>query len=224
MKAFLHKYKHASLFLYLLIYFPWFFWLEKTATRYYVIEISIDRMIPFMEIFVIPYLLWFVYIAAACLYFFFKAPRKEYYRLGAFLISGMTLFLIISTIFPNGQALRPFMYERDNIFVTMVQMFYKADTPTNVFPSMHVYNTIVVHIAICNNEYLRSRKWIIRSSGILAILIILSTVFLKQHSVIDGIGAGLLAYLIYAVVYKLEPAMELRRLRQKRGISAPRYR
>ena len=96
-RKFFHKYKHGLLQLYFLIYFPWFHWLEKTVTsHFHTIHMEIDDMIPFIEYFIVPYFLWFAYVAFAIFYFFFK-NKSEYYRLCAFLFIGMTVFLIIST-------------------------------------------------------------------------------------------------------------------------------
>ena len=65
MKAFFQKYKHAWVLLYGFIYLPWFFWLESRANQpYHVIHVWLDDKIPFVEYFIVPYLLWFVYIAA----------------------------------------------------------------------------------------------------------------------------------------------------------------
>lgn len=59
----LKKYKHAWVFSYALIYMPWFAYLEKHVTRnYHVIHSVFDDKIPFVEYFVVPYLLWFVFI------------------------------------------------------------------------------------------------------------------------------------------------------------------
>ena len=62
---FIKKYKHAWVFSYILIYMPWFMYLEKHVTSgYHVIHSVIDNKIPFVEYFIVPYLLWFVFIAA----------------------------------------------------------------------------------------------------------------------------------------------------------------
>lgn len=132
------------------------------------------------------------------------SETKGFYRLTIFLFSGMTLFLIISTIYPNGQILRPTVFERDNIFVDMVKQLYIADTPTNIFPSLHVYNTIGACIAIMHSEKLKQFKKIQYGSLILGTLIILSTMFLKQHSVLDVIGAGLMSVVFYLLAYATE--------------------
>ena len=65
----LKKYKHAWVFSYILLYVPWFLYLESQVTEnYYVIHSWIDEKIPFVEYFIVPYLLWFVFIAVFFLY------------------------------------------------------------------------------------------------------------------------------------------------------------
>ena len=150
--AWFQKYKHGLLLLYFLIYLPWFQYLEKKVTVHFnVIHMAIDDYIPFIEFFVIPYFLWFFYIAFAMAYFFLHSTT-DWYKLCAFLFTGMTVFLIFSTIYPNGQYLRPTTFARDNICVDLVKWLYATDTPTNLFPSIHVYNSLGVHIAIINSE------------------------------------------------------------------------
>ena len=64
-KTFFHKYKHGiPLLVYMVIYLSWFAWLERTNTKnFHVIHMSIDDYIPFCEVFVIPYFLWFAYVS-----------------------------------------------------------------------------------------------------------------------------------------------------------------
>ena len=199
------KYKHSLLLLYLLIYFPWFSYLERTVTkRFHVIHMAIDDKIPFIEYFIVPYFLWFAYVAVAVLYFLFK-NKGEYYRFCAFLFTGMTIFLIISTVYPNGHYLRPATFAHDNIFVNMVRALYKTDTATNLFPSIHVYNSIGVNIAIWHSENFKQNKPVRYGSAILMVSIILSTMFLKQHSVFDVITGIVLSVFMYTVVYAKSP-------------------
>ncbi len=204
MKSFFNKYKHAWVFTYFLLYLPWFYYLEKTVTKdYTIIQIELDMKLPFIEFFIVPYLLWFPFVAVTVLYFFFK-DKKEFYQLALLSAIGMTLFLIISTIWPNGQALRPEYFERDNIFVDMVRALYSSDTPTNIFPSIHVYNTLACFIVIRKSVHLKDLRWIQIVNWILSTLIILSTVFLKQHSILDGIAAGIFILISYVFVYAEE--------------------
>ena len=200
-KELFDKYHHAWVFLYGFIYMPWFSWLEKHVTsNYFVIHSVFDDYIPFIEIFIIPYLLWFVYVSGTVLYFFFT-DKQGFYRICTLLITGMTLFLIICTIFPNGLNLRPSTFARDNIFVDLVRFIYRADTSTDVLPSLHVYNSIGCYIAIRNSQKLRQYKWVQNGSLVLTVSIVLSTMFLKQHSVVDVIAAIVMIYFIYQFVY-----------------------
>ena len=120
------------------------------TSGYHIIYSPIDDKIPFIEYFIVPYLLWFVFIAVVFAYFFFT-DVDGFYKLAKISFAGMTIFLIISTIMPNGLAIRPVVFERDNIFVDLVKMLYQTDTPTNVFPSLHVFNSLAACIAIKNS-------------------------------------------------------------------------
>jgi len=201
MKNFLKKYGHLWILGYGFIYLPWFIHLEKTVTdHYHVIHSQLDDWIPFNEYFVIPYFLWFVYVAGTIAWFFF-VNREDYYRLCIFLFTGMTLSLLICTLFPNGTDFRPVVDPDKNFCSWVVSLLYRTDTCTNVFPSIHVYNSIGTHIAIMKSESLRSHHFIRVSSFILMLSICMATVFLKQHSVIDVIGGVLLSASIYPLAY-----------------------
>ncbi len=214
----MRKYRHAWVFLYILVYMPWFLWLESHVTRnYHVIQTRLDEMIPFNEFFIIPYLLWFAFIVAAFLYFFFT-DVPDFYRMAKFMFTGMTVFLIISTVFPNGQDLRPVVFARDNIFVDMVRVLYRADTCTNVFPSLHVFNSLSVCIAVHESQALKKHRSVCWGAYVLAGLITLATMFLKQHSVLDVIGACLMACVLYQFVYAAERKGEPRYVKQKRAL------
>lgn len=205
MKTFFQKYKHSLVLLYGLIYMPWFLWLESRANLpYHVIHISLDDKLPFIEYFIIPYLFWFLYVAAVFIYLFFQKNKKEFYQYCIFLFTGMTLFLIISTVYPNGHLLRPSSFERHNVFTFAVQILYQADTATNIFPSLHVFNSIAAHRAVANNAKLRGNLLIRGGSFLLMVSIILATMFLKQHSVLDVISGIMLGMLMDQLVYRTD--------------------
>ena len=194
---------HLFLLLYALIYIPWFCWLEEKVninSNFHVIHMALDDYIPFCEFFVIPYYLWFIYMAVGIIFIAFT-DGKLCWRLGIFLITGMTVFLFISTVYPNGQLLRPDTFARDNIFVHIVQKLYASDTPTNLFPSIHVYNSLAIYFGLAHSKKLQNKKWIKNAALVLTICIILSTMFLKQHSVFDVVTGTVLAVFMYSLVY-----------------------
>lgn len=199
----LSKYKHGIILVYFFIYMIWFTYLERTVTKDFIpIQSKLDKYIPFMEIFVIPYFLWFLFIFVTVAYFFFTSKR-DFYKCCAFLFIGMTICLVIYTIWPNGHYLRVNLNTlgRSNIFTRIIGRLYRFDTATNVFPSIHVYNSIGAMIAIRRSESLRKIKWLQIATLILTILICMSTVFLKQHSILDVFGGIVLSIIMYAFIY-----------------------
>lgn len=207
-KLIFEKNKHIfPLLIYVTVYLAWFAWLEKTNVKdFRVIHMALDDYIPFCELFVIPYFLWFGYVAAVVTYLFFK-NRQDYYKTFAFLGTGMTLFLIISTIWPNGHELRLSVMPRENFLTDMVAALWRTDTATNLWPSIHVFNSMGAHFAVMHSREIAASRWhapVRIGSGILATSIILSTMFIKQHSVFDVITGLLLGVVMYVLVYRRE--------------------
>ena len=213
--AFFKKYRHIWLLSYVFLYLPWFCYLERTVkTGYHIMHVALDDYIPFCEYFIIPYLMWFLYVGSAIIFFLFKS-KEDYYRLCTFLFSGMTASLIICTFFRNGTDFRPMVDPDKNICSAIVSILYRTDTCTNVFPSIHVYNSIGVHIAVMKSELLHRHRLIRIGSGILMTAICLATVFLKQHSVSDGVGSLVMAYVVYWIVYGYGPATASKEVTEK---------
>lgn len=197
------------------VYLTWFYLIEHMHGRNYtIIHMKADYKIPFCEVFIIPYLLWFGYIAWIMIYLLFT-NTNDFHKCCRFLFTGMTVFLIISTLFPNIHYLRPFIMPRDNIFCDLVIKLYQMDTSTNLWPSIHVYNSLGVLLAVIHNERLGSRTWIKWGCFALSTSIILSTMFLKQHSVFDVMTAFIMAAIVYIMVYRTDLLSNLRHAFQK---------
>lgn len=201
---FLKKYKHIILILYLPVYMIWFLWLEgRDTVDYHSVHCIVDSWIPFNELFIIPYFLWFGYVAMVLVFLFLQTKHLgDFYRCAATLMLGMTTCLIIYTIWPNAQPLRPETFPRDNFLTQLVAGIYHSDTPTNVCPSIHVYNSIAIHIGLTESHYFKHKRGWKLASLVLCVLICLSTMFLKQHSFIDVVCALILYTIYYTLVYR----------------------
>jgi membrane-associated phospholipid phosphatase len=195
--------------LFAVVYLVAFFYLEQRKTAIYVINFGIDKYIPFCEVFIIPYLMWFGYVAFTVIYLCIK-DKEESDRLVAFLMAGMTIFIIVSAVFPNGHHLRPKTFSRDNIFTRLIAILYSTDTPTNVLPSIHVYNSVGIMIAVVRSRLFANRKILKPFMLALGVSIICSTVLIKQHSMLDVLLALLMSAIMYAVCYKTAPVREKR--------------
>lgn len=194
--------------IYGIFYLIMFFVLENLPSTPHEIYSPLDDKIPFCEYFIVPYILWFVFMGATVVYFmFFNENGEEYRRIVSMLGTGMTIFLIVSFVFPNCHYLRP-QVEGKNLFEKAVQLLHMVDTSTNLLPSIHVYNSLACFAAIARNDACKQRKGLVPATGILTLLIILSTMFLKQHSVIDVAAALILFCVCYYIFYHLIPERE----------------
>lgn len=206
LKTNLAKYKDAWILLFALFFIVVFFTLEgRTEITYNIISSSLDNYIPFCEYFVVPYFLWFPYMLFPILYLYFKSKR-DYNKLVISGAIGMTIFLFISYIYPNTLIIRPDTFANDNVFSRLISFLHSIDTCTNVFPSIHVYNSLAVHVALLKCSNLKNILWAKILSWVLSISIILSTVFIKQHSIVDVIGAFALYLIIHVMIYNILPA------------------
>ena len=187
--------------LYFVVYLVCFFFIEHfmPVTQYHMISTPIDHMIPFNEWFVFFYISWFGYIFFSFWYFFFK-DKKEYLQMITFLFTGMTLFIMVSVIYPNGLDIRPKQLGHSNIALILVDLLYKIDTPTNVLPSIHIFNSIGMCMAFSKSKHATSIMK--KGTKILTIGIIISTFLIKQHGMIDALSAVVLSIILYVIVYE----------------------
>lgn len=203
-KDFLYKKrKRIAVLSYFIIYLVCFYIIEHVLVNrhFFILDTPFDHMIPFIPQFVIAYYLWFFYHVWGLLPAFLHDDGDEYYRIAFALFSGMTIFIIVSIVFPNAQGLRPSSL-RNDVFSKMVGAIYAADTPTNVMPSIHVYNSLVICAAIERSKEARNSRLNRIAAPVIAILIILSTVFIKQHTILDIIGAFIMFSVLYPVFFK----------------------
>ena len=169
---------------YAIFYFPTFEWLNAHNFPRYYIGCKLDDLIPFCEWFVIPYVAWF-FIIPAMLLLMHSISRPEYRELCFMLFGGMTICLLIYFLLPNGLTLRR-PVSLDNWAARLVVAIRHTDQPTNVCPSIHVASSMAIFDVAHSSRAMKQRFPKIRLLFlILCPMICVSTLFLKQHSVID---------------------------------------
>lgn len=195
-------FRHLKLLLYWPVFGLLFFAAERLYTpgSYHIMHCVWDDRIPFCEWFLIPYLFWFVFLIGMHLYTLLYDPRA-FRRMMYFIMLTYSAALVIFFLFPTAQELRPAVFPRDNVLTRLMAAFYGFDTNTNVCPSLHVVGSLAVLFAAWDCPRFRSRgwRWVF---GLCAFFISISTVFLKQHSVLDILAALLLCAAADRIVYQ----------------------
>lgn len=202
-----------------LVFWPMYGLMFMTVERLWIrdsytpIHCALDDAIPFCELFLIPYLFWFVFMAGAIAYTLFFDPAA-FKRMMKFIIVSYSVTILIYILFPNCQELRPAEFKRDNVLTRFISGFYQFDTNTNVCPSIHVIGALAVMFTGLHCRRLsRGTK---AALSVLCVLMCLSTVFLKQHSLIDVAAALPVCLLAYVLCFRTPERHA--KLRTARGV------
>lgn len=199
------KYGHWLYALILPLYLAGFFIEEHFidgSAPYLVSYMPIDAHIPFCEWWYIFYVLWYPLLGGVGLYLAFRDP-KGFKRYMTYIGVSFFTALLLFALFPNGQDLRPDLdtLGRENLFTRLIGVLYASDTNTNVCPSLHVVGSLAAWFAVLHNDRLRRTRWVPIVVGVLACLISVSTVMIKQHSLLDMIVGVPYALFLYRLLY-----------------------
>lgn len=159
------------------------------------VTMPIDNNIPYISYFVIFYIIWYLllFLIPIMIYFYDKNILKEYALV-------YCICSIISTII---YILFPTTISRDvnianNFTNTLVKFIYEYDTPAlNCFPSLHALESMLWMLYVGFNK--KFIFFIRVSVNTICIGIILSTLFIKQHVIVDIIGSLLVLILGYNI-------------------------
>lgn len=200
------EFSHLKLLLFWPIYGIAFFLLERVLPlTFHRVYVPFDDLIPFCELFVIPYYAWFVFLVGMIIYLgLFDIDNFKKYMY--FIMLTYSVTVVIYLVYPTYQDLRPEAdaFVRSNILTSIVEKLYAFDTNTNVCPSIHVLGMAGAFLGGWYAKGMQSIAW--KIFWILSLLLVsASTVFLKQHSIVDVIVAAILCVVAYFIVYRTKP-------------------
>ena len=192
------KYKPLLYCISLVIYQSILYFIAKLSPfNITLIGSNLDNKIPFIDEFIYFYISWYLMLFVVP-YLIYKKDKDIFKKYLITIIACNTFVFFIYFLYPT-------TINRPNIIVKDITSFityfiYKIDTPAlNCFPSMHcIISFIYMYIVIFENKFSKYRLVIITWSS----LIILSTLFVKQHVLLDVLGAFVISLVIYFVVNK----------------------
>lgn len=173
-----------------------YFSMKFTPMEFHFVHIPLDDKIPFLPIFIIPYIIWYLYVPIPMIYLYFK-DEEAFKKQAITFFSGMLITFIFFAIYPTQISFRP-TAEGKGILLWLCRIIYANDTPpANAFPSLHCYEALIIHLTTFAWGPLKNNKPLRIASFVLMALICASTVFVKQHSAIDIIGGCGLAVFVF---------------------------
>lgn len=156
----------------------------------------IDSLIPFNTLAIVPYCIWY-FLIFIIPYYYYKEDKE---LISKYIVSYVLITIIANIIFivcPT-TVNRPTISGNDIFSIMTKIVFFVDNEPLNCFPSLHCaisFLWIIYTLSMKN-----SNKYFKLFITIISILIIISTLFIKQHVFIDMIGGICITSLVVIII------------------------
>ena len=170
---------------------------QFNLSRAVLIKAITFEYIPLATFFVIFYISYYLFIASP--FFFFRKNKTTIYKFLQVYILIALISCIFYLVFPI-QIPRPELPAASGIktvFYEILLLIYHKDLPLNTYPSLHVGFSLAAALAY----YRIRKKWLVFAVPVF-LLILLSTVMVRQHIILDAIGAIAISLSAYLLVFK----------------------
>lgn len=156
-----------------------------------VLMTRLDRALPLIPVFSVPYLLYIPYLMIIVSYGILLTPY--YARIAASTIAVQIVAAVVYRLHATTVP-RPEVAGTDP-FSRLTRFIYRKDRPHCAYPSLHV-----AYAVLCGYWTIMMFPGMLPAVVAFTAAIILSTVFLKQHALIDVVGGASLAMLAIMIV------------------------
>ena len=174
----------------------------------YVPELALDRTIPVVPAWALVYGALYAFLILLPI-FVVREDAHIRRTVFAYLFIWITAYVFFFILYPT-EAPRPDRVIGEGFAVWGLSALYSSDPPYNCFPSLHVAHSFVSALAC-----LRVHRRLTVGATVCATLVALSTLFTKQHYVVDVVGGILLALTAYLIFLRRQgqeraPALDRR--------------
>jgi len=190
------NYKYSILIIVLIIYQSFLYFMSKfTPFKLNIIGSELDNAVPFVPAFIYFYISWYIMLYIVP-YIIAKYDKKMFYKYWTTTIIAITVLCFIYLLFPTAVTRPSININSLSSFIT--NLVYLLDTPgMNCFPSMHCAISFIFIFNVLDSDCV-PKKWKITIT-IWSFLVILSTLFVKQHVIYDVVSS----FVIVSAIYKL---------------------
>ena len=160
----------------------------------HIVKIGLDDIVPRIPFFAIPYLAFLPWTWLTLIYVWYKniCFRQLAYSFIAINLIAFFVYLTFQTYVPRD------LIVKNDIFSNILRFIYNNDLPYAGLPSLHsaLSASIATYFVIRQSKY----SWLAITA---AALIITSTLFIKQHFVLDAVSGILLGIMVTWGVFRL---------------------
>lgn len=170
-------------------------YVNKPGEKVYSLVTDLDRVTPFVPAFAVPYAIWIFYIIGCLVYFFRKDPGLYYKTIITYVLCASicyTVYVYFQTTVPRPAVTGTGFADE------LVRYLYLRDQPFNCFPSIHCFSSYLMMKALNAGSFKTVWNRLVIHS--MSLVIILSTLLIKQHVILDALSAILLVELVFWMV------------------------
>jgi len=191
-------YLKLALFVFVILVMGLYAPLNKPRFPLHFFQTPIDDYIPLLPFFIVFYLFIHNILLYGTMAFSFAKENKRFYTLFYSLILANLIAYVVYYFFQS-TVIRP-PVTGQTIFSLGVAKIYASNFLYNAFPSGHAYHSTIILTHWLKSNAKKSWKIIV---SVLIAAVLLSTLFLKQHYVLDVIAGITLGSISYILVFSL---------------------
>lgn len=173
-----------------------YFLIKLFINDYHLISVPFDNKIPFIKEFIYIYIIWYPFLIVS-FFIVWKNNRQKYIKLILTTVISLIIVYMFFILYPT-KVDRPAVNTFNNLTTFITYVTFKSDTPVNCFPSVHCLLCFILMFSTIKDNKLPLLFKII--ANVLSVLIILSTLLVKQHVILDVIGSLILAILSFYII------------------------
>jgi membrane-associated phospholipid phosphatase len=168
------------------MYFP----INRIVQGGVVLTVPWDDYFSLRPVWVLPYLLSLVWWISCFIWAAWKMEGDFYRAFVISLVSVMLVSYVVYVVYPT-YIVRPPL-ESNGLWTRILAHLYANDRVNNAFPSGHTYNTVM--IALYWSRWHPRQRWLWFT---ITIIVLLSTLYTRQHNLPDLLGGIVFAWLGY---------------------------
>jgi membrane-associated phospholipid phosphatase len=169
--------------------------LNRAIGHIHNLHTGLDSRIPFEPPFAVPYILFLPVFFIVALAAFLSNRRFKSLALTIIVVYGVSYLFFY---FFQTMVIRPAVTGND-IFAGLVRHIYSSDRPYNDFPSTHSSSATIMAMYF----FLTPTRWLWRLlAAVFAVVVVLSTLFVKQHYIADAAGGVTLGAITTMAIFR----------------------
>lgn len=195
------NFKIVGLLISLIIFEGLIFFISKLfISTPHLIGSILDEKTPFIPQFIYIYFAWYISLVVIP-YYIYTISKDSFNKYIVVYIITTLICGFIFIAYPN--TITRANITDGGLTNNLIKFIYFMDTPVNCMPSIHcLYSFLYIYAIIDTRK--KSPTYIKIATIVFSILVVLSTLFIKQHIIYDAIASFIISIIVWIIVDKFK--------------------